>query len=117
MKLLTNENFPRASYLIIKKGGYDVIAIGIGFNGISDEEVVFKAIQENRTILTFDRDYGELIFKHNHKPKAGVIYFRIKNFTPDEPALIFLELIKSEKYIFEGYFTVIDRQTIRQRII
>ncbi len=31
------------------------------------------AINEERTILTFDRDYGELTFKHNYKPEKGVI--------------------------------------------
>ncbi len=33
------------------------------------------AIKEGRTIITYDSDYGELIFKHGYKPYAGVILF------------------------------------------
>jgi predicted nuclease of predicted toxin-antitoxin system len=73
------------------------------------------AIDENRTILTFDSDYGELIFKHGYKPKAGVIYFRYQPNYPTEPAEIFLNVIMESQLIFENRLTVIDKTGIRQR--
>mgnify|MGYP001156213051 CR=1 FL=1 len=78
MRLLANENFPLKSVIYLKEKGYDVKAIGIDNSGIMDEEVMDIAIREERLILTFDRDYGELIFKHNYRPQKGVIYLRIK---------------------------------------
>lgn len=57
MKLLANENFPIASIDFLQKAGFDIKAIRFVARGISDEEVLRMAINENRTILTFDRDY------------------------------------------------------------
>ncbi len=56
------------------------------------------AIEEKRIILTFDRDYGELIFKYNFKPVSGVIYLRLDHETPQESGLI-VENILSFGYI------------------
>lgn len=82
MKLLANENFPLTSAKYLKSLGFDVISIGVDNPGISDEEVMKIAIREERTILTFDSDYGELIFKYNYQPLAAVIYLR---FLPKSP--------------------------------
>lgn len=86
MKFLANENFPLTSIRLLISWGWDIKSISEDFGGITDEEVMQIAILEERLILTFDRDYGELIFKHNYKPKAGVGYLRFKDFTPAYPA-------------------------------
>lgn len=74
MKLLANENFPIKSIQYLRSKGFDITSIGADNPSIQDYAVMTIAIQEGRTILTFDRDYGELIFKHNYKPPKGVIY-------------------------------------------
>lgn len=71
MKLLANENFPIKSILYLRSKGFDIVSIGFDNPGISDEVVMNIAIDQDRMILTFDRDYGELIFKHNYKPQQG----------------------------------------------
>lgn len=63
MKLFANENFPIASVRILENAGYDIKYSGLDHAGVKDSEVMDIAINEQRTILTFDRDYGELIFK------------------------------------------------------
>jgi len=85
MKFLANENFPLASVKFLREGGFDVTYVGHDYSGITDREVIHVAIEEQRTILTFDRDYSELLFKHNFRPQKGVIYFRLSEFAPDEP--------------------------------
>ncbi len=69
MKLLANEIFPLASVKYLIGKGFDVVAIGIDFAGYEDTEVMDLAQKEQRIILTFDRDYGELIFKHHYHPE------------------------------------------------
>ncbi|MEQ9167526.1 MAG: DUF5615 family PIN-like protein [Fulvivirga sp.] len=61
MKYLANENVPFSSITYLKSKGYDVKAIGVDDPGITDEQVMQIAIDENRTIITYDSDYGELI--------------------------------------------------------
>jgi len=115
MKLLANENIPLASIPILRDNGYDIRHIGIDSSGIKDIEVLSLAISEGRTIITFDRDYGELIFKYQLKPKGGIIYLRLENFSPEDPAYILLNLFARKKLFFENRLTVVDKNNIRQR--
>jgi len=69
MNLIANENFPLETTLLLRNVGYDVLAIVADFSGISDEEVMELAIETKRLILTFDRDYGDLIFRKNMNQK------------------------------------------------
>lgn len=87
MKLLANENFPFSSVNVLRDAGFDIKAVGIECFGIRDEEVIGFAQEENRTILTFDRDYGELIFKKRFKPEKGLIYLRWNDYEPEEKLL------------------------------
>ena len=115
MKLLANENFPLLSVTILEKNGFDIKSIGRDCSGILDSEVIEFAIKEERIILTFDRDYGELIFKKGYRPQCGVIYLRWENFQPDDPGEYLIELFKSQDITYEGMLTVISETHIRQR--
>lgn len=106
MKLLTNENFPFKSNVILEEKGFDVIWIGRDFKGFYDYEVMELAIIQERTIITFDSDYGELVFKHGYRPEMGIIYFRWDSFTPEEPG-IYLVSFLSGKLKFNNALTVI----------
>lgn len=112
MKLLLNENIPAASSQLLKAEGFDTISIGEGFKGVSDREVIELAIVEERTIITFDRDYGELIFRYGFKPSAGVIYLRWKQFQPDEPGKYLAALLKAKSVDFSNALTVIGEANI-----
>lgn len=115
MKLLANENFPRASVLFLRNAGYDISAVGENLWGISDKYVMELAIAEGRTIITFDRDYGELIYKYGYKPSQGVIYLRLGEFSPEQPGAIIDDLIKNMRIQTTSMFTVYDGTTLRQR--
>ena len=108
MKLLANENIPIASVYFLRKCGYDVTSIGEDYAGVTDEFVMSIAEIEQRLIITFDRDYGELIFKHNYKPKKGVLYLRLNEYLPEEPGIIVDRLIKENKIETENSLMVYD---------
>jgi predicted nuclease of predicted toxin-antitoxin system len=116
MRLLANENIPLASIAYLQKTGYDVLAIGNHYKGISDEEVIRIAILENRTIITFDRDYSELIFKLGLRPAAGVIYLRFDEFSPEFPGEFIHSIFQKPELDFTGRLTVADKNGIRQRL-
>ena len=115
MKLLANENFPFKSVLYLRGKGFDISAIGTDNPGLTDSQVVDIAIAEERTILTFDRDYGELVFKHNFRPPLGIIYIRLSEYLPEDPGKLIEELINSKDFNFGNAFTVVDKHAIRQR--
>lgn len=115
MKLLANENFPLTSVKILAKNGFDIKYIGTFSPGITDTEVMNLAITEKRTILTFDRDYGELIFKKSFRPEKGVIYLRWSEFQPSQPGEYLADLFNLNTLEFDKKLTVISENTIRQR--
>jgi predicted nuclease of predicted toxin-antitoxin system len=86
MRFLANENFPKASVIKLREAGHDVSAIIEEAPGATDQQVLIRSDRDGRIILTFDRDYGELIYKHKNIPAAGVMYFRFSPTHPEEPA-------------------------------
>jgi predicted nuclease of predicted toxin-antitoxin system len=115
MKLLANENVPLASVLYLRKKGFDVMYVGTDFSGYQDHLILELAQNEGRTIITFDRDYGELIFKYQFKPLNGIIYLRLDDYTPEEPGKIVEKLIEVHKIDFQNTLTVFDKHGLRQR--
>jgi len=60
---------------------YDSIFVGDWKRGAEDIEVVLKAIDDDRIIITEDKDFGEIIFKYRLVP-PGLILFRTKTTNP-----------------------------------
>ncbi len=115
MIFLANENFPYPSIRVLRENGFEILSIGESFGGMSDEKVLQKAVSEKRIILTFDRDYGELIYKYKLEAPPAVVYFRTKGPDPIYAGRLLLELIQTNSLDLEGYFTVLDENGIRQR--
>ena len=63
MRFLANENFPLVSVSLLRNAGHDVAAVIEESPGAKDSEVLARAAQEERVVLTFDRDYGSLIYR------------------------------------------------------
>lgn len=115
MQFLANENFPKASVIKLRHAGYDVAAVAEDMAGAKDREVLARAVRENRIILTFDRDYGELIYRLRQPAPDGVVYLRFDPATPEEPCDRLLGILSIPELILAGSFTVVDRQRVRQR--
>lgn len=117
-KFLANENFMAAGVRVLRNAGLDVVFIAEESPSIKDWQVTNLAIASDRIILTHDRDYGELVFKHGYRPTAGVIYFRMKNYLPEEPAKVLLTLLEDAGFNYTGIYTVVDNDgEVRQRAI
>ena len=116
-KFLANENIPLASVIRLRNEGIDISSVSLDAPSIPDKEVMQIAADENRTIITFDRDYGELIYKYGFRPPAGVVYLRMQNYQPEEPAELLLKLLNNPEFEFAGLFTVADERSVRQRRI
>ena len=115
MKFLANENVPVSSVNYLKSKGYDITSIGVDEAGVSDQQVMDIATKQDRTIITYDSDYGELIFKYGFKPNAGVIFIRQQLTEPLETAKIIEQLTSNTTLSFERTLTVVDLNSLRQK--
>lgn len=82
---------------------------------LADRGVLEYAIQHKLIILTFDRDYGELLFKYLFDPPPAIVYFRYKGNTPETVSDQLLNLIELENIEILGNFAVVEQHGIRQR--
>ncbi|MDZ7753961.1 MAG: DUF5615 family PIN-like protein [Gammaproteobacteria bacterium] len=114
MKLLANENIPIASVSALREAGYDILSITEEAPGLSDEAVLRRAQVEERIVLTFDRDYGELLFRKRLPAPAGVVYLRFLPAHPREAFEHFQRLIASGIKLV-GSFTTADQERVMQR--
>lgn len=115
MDFLANENFPLLSVRLLREAGHRIVSIIQEAPGGKDEDILKRAHTERLIILTFDRDYGELLYRHQALPPAGVVYFRFAPATPSEPAEIVLNVMDKADLSVIGKFTIVERGRIRQR--
>lgn len=114
MKLLANENIPLKTVEALRSAGEDVLSVTESSPGIADAEVLRLASAQGRVIITFDRDYGDLVFGRGLPPPAGVLYLRFVPKSPRELAAYVIDL-KASGVQLEGRFTSASRKGIRQR--
>jgi predicted nuclease of predicted toxin-antitoxin system len=102
MQFLANENFPLPSVRLLRQAGYDVASITEDSPGIEDSEVLTRAANKQQVVITFDRDYGELIYRLRLSLPTGVLYLRFRPHTPEEPAILLLNLLQTIRIAIWG---------------
>lgn len=113
-RLLANENVPIPSVMLLRNAAFDVLAIAESNPGLSDRAVLDFAVADARWIITFDRDYGELIDARGMPPPPALVLIRIRSYRPEEPGRLLAELL-TQPSRFAGQFVVIEEGSIRIR--
>jgi len=79
-------------------------------------QVLALAQAELRTLITFDKDFGELAFHSGLSATSGVILFRIRKPSPDVIARRTVEII-SARIDWSGHFAVVEEDRIRMTLL
>jgi len=110
--LLADENMPLPVINGLIAAGYDVLAVVSVSPGINDRAVLDLARNEGRCLLTFDSDFGDLIFFHGALPPPAILYFRIHPMVVgDVLAAALCALVE----VSDGVIAVVTRDDIRLR--
>ena len=72
MRFLADENFPRPALDALRKAGWEVVSIAEECPGVPDEDVAALCAAQERILLTFDKDFGELVFHRASRLAAGL---------------------------------------------
>ena len=93
--------------------GHDVVSAREGFADASDEALLAFARQEERVLITEDKDFGELVFLRG-LPHPGIV--RLVEMTPQERAVAMRMLIERHTdSIREGAIIVVTEKRVRIR--
>jgi predicted nuclease of predicted toxin-antitoxin system len=112
---LADENIPGRAIAFLRERGEDVVAVGEICPGKSDQEVLALAIMQERILLSFDRDHGDLVFNRGFAAPRGIVFFRLSPPDPTEIERILAILLDRGAAALDGQFTVVYADVIRQR--
>jgi predicted nuclease of predicted toxin-antitoxin system len=112
MRLLANENFPADAVEALGRQGHDVTWVRIAAPGSSDPEVLALALAENRILLTFDKDFGELAFRYGLPASCGIVLFRIPLASSQKIARL-ADAALNSRADWVGNFSVVEEEQIR----
>ena len=113
MRLLADENVPGDLVAALRERGHDVAWAHTDSPGSRDPEVLARAQAEDRILITFDKDFGELAFRAGLPAASGVVLFRIS--MPSVAEVVRLAVAALESPIeWAGKFTVVHDRHIRQ---
>lgn len=93
----------------LKKKDVDIVSvIAIAFaKGLKDSEVLDLADQENRVVVTFDKDFGELVVKEKIKVR-GLILLRFTPKSSQEVVSRIWQILTSQIPIEKSFVVVTD---------
>jgi predicted nuclease of predicted toxin-antitoxin system len=74
--LIADENVPRGMLVRLRALRFDVLAVEDAEPRAGDRTVLAMARHGGRWLVTFDRDYGELIFKYGERPPPAILFLR-----------------------------------------
>ncbi len=74
--LLANENVPRPAIEVLRAAGVQVMSVAESMPRASDKAVLAHAVANSLWMLTFDRDYGELVFAREAAAPPAILYVR-----------------------------------------
>ena len=115
MLFLTDENVPAPSVARLRESGLDIVSVLEDHRGMEDPDVIRLARRLDRTLITFDSDIGERIFKDGDLPPPGVIYLRFIQSDAEETARVVLAVLDLDSHEIEGRYLTYRNGRLRSQ--
>jgi len=112
VRILADENIPLRVVAALRDRGNDVLWVREHSPGATDRAVLETAKVQERILLTFDKDFGELAFRANLPHTAGIVLLRLSAATPE---LLCRRVVGALERLddWAGLFAVVDETRIR----
>ena len=88
---------------------HDVISIVPDNRGLDDRSILQWAATDNRIVITCDKGFGELVFRHR-LPHRGVILLRLEDETPTRKIAMLNYLLGEASHLLEDSFVVVTEE-------
>jgi len=108
---LADENFPRKAVESLQKKNIDIVSVSEIAPGAKNGEVARLAVKGKRVLLTFDKDFGEWVYKEGIS--VGVVLFRLSHFNEQELVRLVSETLLEIKENLQEAFTVVESDRVR----
>lgn len=82
MRILADENMLERAVASLRAAGHEVRWARETQRSAADPNLLELATQEGRTLITFDKDFGDLVFLENLPAPFGMLLFRLHEGVP-----------------------------------
>lgn len=97
---------------VLAAAGHDVAAVGRDAPGLDDASILAWAVREQRVLVTYDTDFGDLIFQRGVSPPPAVLLVRPQPVEPEDALALVLGALVEQ---IDGAFVVVTAQGLRRR--
>ncbi|NBC17371.1 MAG: hypothetical protein GVY18_08680 [Bacteroidetes bacterium] len=114
MRLLADQNVPRDTVDALRGGGHDVVWVQETYPGANDRTLLQHAEEQDRIVLTFDKDFGELAFHAGLPASCGIILVRATLSAPPNITRLVVRALQT-RTDWAGQFSIVEDTRIRMR--
>jgi predicted nuclease of predicted toxin-antitoxin system len=112
VRFLADENCDFAVVRALRAAGHDILAVAELSPRSDDRAVIDLAVQDNRVLLTEDKDFGQLVYA-NSQPSGGIIFIRFPANTRQTLPTALLKLIQERGDRLTDSFVVLAPGRVR----
>jgi len=110
---IADENIPYEVIKRLRGAGAEIFSVLEEFRGMSDEKIMKVSSGQRLTIITFDKDFGYLVFKSGVGAPYGVILLRIQMKSPDYIFKMLKWILFESGITFERNFVIVTESKVR----
>jgi predicted nuclease of predicted toxin-antitoxin system len=111
-RFLADESCDFAVVRALRRAGFDVVAVVEHSPGATDDDVIALSVEEERVLLTEDKDFGQLVFAANRK-STGVILVRFPAGRRGSLGARIVDTVQREQDRLGGAFVVLQPHRTR----
>jgi predicted nuclease of predicted toxin-antitoxin system len=92
--------------------GHDAIYVAEAENGFPDDEVLSRAVREDRILITNDKGFGERIHRYGQEHR-GLILLRLEDRRIYNIISVLAKLLVNHEALLTNRFLVVTEKTVR----
>jgi predicted nuclease of predicted toxin-antitoxin system len=114
MRFLIDESVVIAVTRFLRDEGHDVVAVAEVTPRALDVDILKRAAEEDRIIVTNDTDFGELVFR-SRQPHRGVLLLRLRDGRAANQVRVVSSVLSQHSNLLAGHFVVASETGLRVR--
>lgn len=112
MRFLVDECTGPAVARWLREQGHDVFSVYDQARGMTDEDILSKAFQEDWILITNDKGFGTQIYRER-RPHKGVVFLRLQDERAPVKLAVLRTLLGEHASRLAGQFVVVSETHVR----
>lgn len=114
MNFVADEGIDTQIVARLRQEGHQVWYVAEMAPGVSDTAVLNLANQETAVLLTFDKDFGDLVYRQQ-RVTQGIVLLRLHGLPAEQKADLVIAMVQRHSSELPKAFTVLTPQKVRIR--